>query len=76
MKVKTSITLSEDLLEAIDQLPDQYHTRSSFLESAAWAFIGRLQRDEQARRDIEIINRRADRLNAEVMDALAYQVMV
>ena len=76
MKVKTSITLSEDLLRAIDQLPDQYHNRSSFLESAAWAFIGRLRRDEQARRDIEIINRCADQLNAEVMDALAYQVSI
>ncbi len=76
MKVKTSITLSEDLLRAIEQLPDQYHNRSSFLESAAWAFISQLRRNEQATRDIEIINRRADLLNAEVMDALAYQVPI
>jgi len=76
MKVKTSITLTEDLLNAIDQLPDEYHNRSSFLEAAAWAFISQLRRDEQATRDIEIINRCADRLNAEVMDALAYQVSV
>lgn len=76
MKVKTSITLSEDLLKAIEQLPDQYHNRSSFLESAAWAFISQLEKHEQASRDIEIINRRADHLNAEVMDALAYQVPV
>lgn len=74
MKVKTSITLSQDLLQAIDQLPDQYHNRSYFLEMAAWTYIGQLRRAEQARRDIEIINRRADYLNAEVLDALEYQV--
>jgi len=74
MKVKTSITLSEDLLQAIDQLPDQYRNHSNFLELAAWTYIAQLRRAEQARRDIEIINQRADYLNAEVMDALQYQV--
>lgn len=74
MKVKTSITLSEELLRAIDQLPAHYHNRSSFLELAAWKFINRLEKEEQARRDIEIINRHADHLNAETIDALAYQV--
>lgn len=74
MKVKTSITLSQDLLQAIDQLPDQYHNRSNFLELAAWRYIAQLRRAEQDRRDIEIINQRADYLNAEVMDALQCQV--
>ena len=74
MKVKTSITLSQDLLQAIDKLPDQYHNRSHFLEMAAWTYISQLRRAEQARRDIEIINRRADYLNAETLDALEYQV--
>jgi metal-responsive CopG/Arc/MetJ family transcriptional regulator len=73
MKIKTSITLSEDLLQAIDQLPDQYHSRSYFLEVAAWTYIDQLRRAEQARRDVEIINRRVDYLNAEVLDALEYQ---
>ncbi len=76
MKVKTSITLSEELIDAMDQLPDACRNRSSFLELAAWSFIGKLPHDEQTQRDIEIINRRAEQLNAEVMDALAYQVPV
>ncbi|MEZ4767900.1 MAG: hypothetical protein R2844_05675 [Caldilineales bacterium] len=76
MKIKTSITLSEELIDAIDRLPDAYRNRSSFLELAAWSFIEKLQHDEQTLRDIEIINRRADQLNAEVMEALAYQVPV
>ena len=74
MKVKTSVTLSQELLNAMRQLPDQYHNRSIFLETAAWAFIDQLRRAERAARDIEIINREAERLNDEVMDALAYQV--
>jgi metal-responsive CopG/Arc/MetJ family transcriptional regulator len=74
MKVKTSITLSEHLLATIDQLMDKYKNRSTFLELAAWDFIARLQRAEQEALDIEIINRRADELNAETMDVLEYQV--
>lgn len=74
MKVKTSITLSEELLEQIDLLPVQYQNRSVFLETAAWAYIEQLRREEQAARDLEILNRRADYLNAEVADALQYQV--
>ena len=74
MKVKTSITLSEDLLEAIATLPEPFQNRSTFLETAAWAYLSQLRREAIHTRDIEIINRRADYLNAEVMDALTYQV--
>ena len=52
MKVKTSITLSEDLLKAIDKRAKQYKkTRSDFIEVAAWAFIGQLIRNELNARD-------------------------
>lgn len=74
MKVKTSITLSQELLDILDGLPEPYRNRSLFLETAAWAYIRQLQRAEQAARDLEILNQRADYLNAEVTDALAYQV--
>lgn len=74
MKVKTSITLSEDIIEFVDARLEQYKTRSQFIEAAVRAFIEQLRRDEQSARDIAIINRRADRLNREAMDVLAYQV--
>jgi metal-responsive CopG/Arc/MetJ family transcriptional regulator len=76
MKIKTSITLSQELLETIEHLPEHYGNRSLFLETAAWAYIRQLQRSEQAARDIEILNRRADYLNEEVNDALTYQVIL
>ncbi|MEZ4866617.1 MAG: hypothetical protein R3C14_35185 [Caldilineaceae bacterium] len=76
MKIKTSVTLSENLLEAIDGLIDESQNRSQFLEIAAWDYIARLRRAQQNERDIEIINRRADYFNAEIMDALEYQVAI
>ena len=73
MKIKTSITLSENLLTTIDQLSGAYKNRSIFLETAAWAFIEHLSRAERNARDLEIINRRADFLNEEALDVLSYQ---
>ena len=74
MKVKTSITLSEDVLEAIDQHSKHYKSRSDFIEVALWAFVTQMIRNEQNARDIQIINQRADYLNEEAADVLAYQV--
>ncbi len=74
MKVKTSVTLSEDLLKAIDRRSKPDKNRSEFIEMAVWAFINQILRDEQNARDLEIINRRADYLNQEAEDVLAYQV--
>jgi hypothetical protein len=45
-----------------------------FLETAAWAYLERLRHEAQTARDLEILNRRADYLNAEVADALLCQV--
>ena len=81
MKVKTSITLSPELLKAIRAVEKRstktakaYKNRSDFIEAAVWAFIGQMIRDEQNARDIEIINQRANELNEEAADVLTYQV--
>ena len=74
MKVKTSITLSEDLLKAIDEHTGEYKNRSEFIENAIRAFIVQLIRGHQDARDLEIINQRADHLNREAADVLTYQV--
>ena len=73
MKIKTSITLSDEILEAIDLHIGGYRSRSEFLETAARQFIAQLVRKKAERRDLEIINRHADSLNAEAEDVLAYQ---
>jgi hypothetical protein len=47
--------------------------RSAFLERAAQAYLLRIEREERDRRDAEIINRNAKRLNREATDTLEYQ---
>ena len=37
MKIKTTVTLSEDLLHALALWPESAPNRSAFLETAAWA---------------------------------------
>jgi len=74
MKVKTSITLERDVVIGIDRQVDKYGSRSEFLEVAARRLLARLAKDEKDRLDLEIINRRAIRLNREAKDVLDYQV--
>jgi len=74
MKVKTSVTLSEELIHQIDALSGRYGTRSALIEQAVRDFLaaeGQRQREAQ---DLEILNRRAEALNVEAADVLSYQV--
>ena len=73
MKVKTSITLSSEVLEAVDRLGNGYRSRSAFIETAVEQFVTRLVREQTEKRDLEIINRKADALNQEAEDVLDYQ---
>jgi metal-responsive CopG/Arc/MetJ family transcriptional regulator len=74
MKVKTSITLSEDLLKTIDGLAGEHKkNRSDFIENALRAFVREILRARQNQRDMEIINQQAGKLNREAADVLEYQ---
>ena len=74
MKIKTSVTLSEDVLKSIDRHAKKYGSRSGFVEAALLAFITQVAREERNAKDLRIINRRAKRLNKEAADVLTYQV--
>jgi metal-responsive CopG/Arc/MetJ family transcriptional regulator len=74
MKVKTSITLSSDLLEELDRVAGD-EPRSAFIENVLRAYLRRREREEGDARDLELINAAADRLNAEAEDVLLYQVL-
>ena len=74
MKVKTSITLSDTVLAAIDRHAGKDANRSDFIEHAVRSYIASLVRGQQNARDLAIINRRAARLNREAKDVLEYQV--
>ena len=73
MRIKTSVTLSKDVLKAVDKLSKSYRSRSEFVEIALRAFIAQTIRNQQNARDLEITNRHADALNSEAEDVLAYQ---
>ena len=74
MKIKTSITISEELLKVIDQQSKKFKNRSEFIETVLRTFITQMFRSEQNSKDLEIINRRAAELNQEAEDVLTYQV--
>ena len=74
MKVKTSITLSKEILERIDEMTENRGKRSSFIENAVRIYLEQKQRKVRDRRDQEILNRHADKLNKEAVDVLSYQV--
>ncbi len=72
MRVKTSITLPADLVDRIDRADSN---RSALIERAIRAYLARLERARREKKDTEIINANADRLNAEARDVLEYQVL-
>lgn len=74
MKVKTSVTLSEDILRAMDAIRGNTN-RSEFLEAAAAALIRKRAQEERDARDLAVLNQHAERLNAEALDVLGYQVI-
>jgi metal-responsive CopG/Arc/MetJ family transcriptional regulator len=70
VRVKTSITLPKELIGRLDRVDKN---RSALLERAALAYLARLERRVRERKDIEIIDRNAERLNREALDTLEYQ---
>ena len=74
MKVKTSITLSEDVLEAIDHAIGQSKKRSAFIEQIIRDYFEKRAKKLQDDKDLEILNKNSDRLNQEAEDVLSYQV--
>lgn len=73
MKVKTSVTLSEDILSAIDRAAGRTGSRSAVIERMLRDRLAELARIENRAAELERLNRRADALNAEAADVLEYQ---
>jgi metal-responsive CopG/Arc/MetJ family transcriptional regulator len=73
MKQKTSITLSKEVLRAVDQSAGSAESRSAYIERVLrWHFRRRARARAQAR-DLERLNAAAERLNAEMADVLEFQ---
>jgi metal-responsive CopG/Arc/MetJ family transcriptional regulator len=76
MRVKTSVTIDEKVLRAIDRATSRHRSRSRVIEDAAREFLARRSRAAREARDLEILNDTADALNREMDDVLTYQADV
>jgi metal-responsive CopG/Arc/MetJ family transcriptional regulator len=72
MKVKTSVTLSEELLRALSEQVET-RNRSAFIEAASWNHLRALRRAERDRAELAALNAHADALNREAHEVLAHQ---
>ena len=71
-KVKTSVSLSEDLLQAVDALAGKA-SRSAWIERSVRASVQRALRRQRDETELRLLNEHAESLNRESADALAYQ---
>ena len=74
MKIKTSITLSEELIQSIDELFGGRKNRLEFIEKAVRDYVERQTQRRRDLKDLDILNKKADKLNREAEDVLHYQV--
>ncbi len=72
MAGKTSVTLPDDLLAAIDRTGSD---RSQFVESAARRYLAETDKAHGSAADAAILEQVADHLNREAADVLEYQSM-
>lgn len=73
MKEKVSIALSKEVLVRIDRMAGAGQSRSAFIETVLAQYLDKQARVQVEARDLELLNRAADELNAEVEDVLRYQ---
>jgi metal-responsive CopG/Arc/MetJ family transcriptional regulator len=76
MKLKTSITLSSDVLAEIDRCAGSKSSRSSFIEGIVREYFKEKVREAVNRRDAEPINANIDCLKREALDLLRYQAPI
>ena len=71
-KAKASITLSGNLLKVIDSLAGTAQ-RSAWIERAVQSYAARQLKERRRERELVLLNRHADALNAEGDDSSTYQ---
>ena len=74
MKIETTVSLSEDLVAALDSRSHDAQDRSTIVEAALRAYLTWPRPGEDAG-DLEIINLHSAALNEEAADVLEYQVI-
>ena len=77
-KVKTSVTISRNLLKEVDILAKDFRSRSEFVETVLRDLVERRRRREKPKltheEEIAILNRIADEQGEEILETLEYQI--
>jgi metal-responsive CopG/Arc/MetJ family transcriptional regulator len=73
MKVKTSVTLSEDIIKDLDRAARRGESRSRAIERLLRERLAAEARRAADRKDLDLINEHSAELNAEAEDVLSYQ---
>ena len=76
MKEKTSITLSSDVLSAVDRGAGSKASRSAFIENVLREYFKAKLRQAIGARDLELINAHSDYLSRESRDLDEYQTPI
>lgn len=72
MKIKTSVTLSAEILKTIEAITSKGQ-RSEFIEMALWKYLDLVEREKRNYNDKEIYETYAESLNEEAKDSIAFQ---
>lgn len=71
-RIETTVSLPKDLFDKANQISKDAEI-SDVIETALRDYVAKETRKELNRRDIEIINANAEKLNEEALDTLEYQ---
>lgn len=71
-RIETVVSLPKDLFEQANEI-NKDEQISDVIETALREFVKRKARTERDKRELELINANADKLNEEALDVLEYQ---
>ena len=71
MKVRTSVTISSDLLVQLNELAGK--RRSEIIETALLDYFKKNSHKKTFESDVDIINKNADLINKQALETLEYQ---
>jgi metal-responsive CopG/Arc/MetJ family transcriptional regulator len=73
MKLKTSITLSQEVLAAVDRIAGKNGNRSAVIENAVIDYVARRAIAARDKRDRDLLDRHAEALNRETAELMEFQ---
>ena len=74
-KMKTSLTLSREVVKGIDRVAGKKRSRSAVVDDVLRRYLAHRERAAINARDLELIDRYADELNAEAEEVLEFQTI-